>query len=158
MDDIIAVIDANQAPGVRGPIRKAMPSKFQTETLPTIEKVLKWGAVPVALVVAFFVSYYSDALFGRGDAGLDASARTKFVDSTAQACLQAQNADPASKAFSPAVIDQYCHCYANGMADRLSDDDLKALAAMERSASVSKMQPIIEAASAPCLRALPKAN
>jgi hypothetical protein len=61
----------------------------------TIEKVLRWGVVPVVLVVAFFVSYYSDALFGRGDAGLDAAARSKFVDSTAQACLQAQNADPA---------------------------------------------------------------
>ena len=53
----------------------------------TIEKVLKWGAVPVALVVAFFVSYYSDALFGRGDAGLDASARSKFVDAVIAALL-----------------------------------------------------------------------
>jgi hypothetical protein len=124
----------------------------------TIERVLKWGAVPLALVVAFFVSRYSDDLFGRGDASLEASARSKFVDSTAQACLQAQNSDPSSKAFSPVVIDQYCRCYANGMADRLSDDDLKGLAAMERSARISKMQPIVEAASAPCLQALPKGN
>jgi hypothetical protein len=91
----------------------------------SIEKVLKWGAVPLALAVAFFVSRYSDELFGRGESGLEASARAKFVDSTAQACLEAQNSDPASKAFSPVVIDQYCHCYANGMADRLSDNDLK---------------------------------
>jgi hypothetical protein len=125
----------------------------------SIEKFLKWGAVPLALVVAFFVSRYSDELFGTSDTtGLDTSARAKFVDSTAQACLQAQNSDPASKAFSPVVIDQYCHCYANGVADRLSDDDLKALATMERSARASKMQPIVEAASAPCLQALPKAN
>jgi len=124
----------------------------------SIEKVLKWGAVPLALVVAFFVSRYSDELFGRGKGGLEASARAKFVDSTAQACLEAQNGDPASKAFSPVVIDQYCHCYANGMADRLSDDDLKVLATMERSARASKMQPIVEAASAPCLNALPRTN
>jgi len=44
------------------------------------------------------------------------------------------------------------------MAHRLSGDDLKALAAMERSTRAGKMQPIIEAASAPCLDALPKAN
>jgi hypothetical protein len=70
----------------------------------------------------------------------------------------AQNSDPASKAFSPDVIDQYCRCYANGIADRLSDDDLKALATMERSARARKMQPMVKAASAPCLKALPKAN
>jgi len=69
-----------------------------------------------------------------------------------------RTANPSSKAFSPVVIDQYCRCYANGMADRLSDDDLKGLAAMERSARISKMQPIVEAASAPCLQALPKGN
>jgi len=80
--------------------------------------------VPLALVVAFFVSRYSDDIFGTSDTGLDATARARF-DSTAQACLRAQNSDPASKAFSPVVIDQYCHCYANGMADRLSDDDLR---------------------------------
>jgi hypothetical protein len=124
----------------------------------SIEKFLKWGAVPMALVVALFVSRYSGELFGTGDTALNAATRAKFVDSTAQACLQAQNSDPASKAFSPEVIDQYCHCYANGMADRLTDDDLKALATMERSARTSKVQPIVEAASAPCLQALPKAN
>jgi hypothetical protein len=124
----------------------------------SVEKVLKWGAVPLALVVAFFVSRYSDELFGAADTGIAISARAKFVDSTAKACLQAQNSDPASKAFSPAIIDQYCHCYANGMADRLSDDDLKALATMERSARAGKIQPIVEAASAPCLKALPSAN
>jgi hypothetical protein len=88
----------------------------------SIERFLKWGAVPLALVVAFFVSRYSDDIFGTSDTGLDATARARFVDSTAQACLVAQNSDPASKAFSPVVIDQYCHCYADGMADRLSDD------------------------------------
>ena len=101
---------------------------------------------------------HSDDFFGSSDTGLDASARTRFVDSTAQACLQAQNSDPASKAFSPVVINRYCHCYANGMADRPADDNLKALAAMERSARARKMQPMVEAASAPCLKALPKAN
>jgi hypothetical protein len=124
----------------------------------SIEKFLKWGAVPLALVVALFVSRYSGELFGTGETAVNAVARSRFVESTAQACLQAQNSDPASKAFSPEVIDQYCRCYANGMADRLSDDDLKALATMERSARVSKVQPIVEAASAPCLQALPKAN
>jgi len=124
----------------------------------SIERFLKWGAVPLALVVAFFVSRYSDDIFGTSDTGLAATARARFVDSTAQACLQAQNSDPASKAFSPVVIDQYCHCYANGIADRLSDDDLKALATMERSARARKMQPMVEAASAPCLKAPPKAN
>jgi hypothetical protein len=124
----------------------------------SIEKFLKWGAVPLALVIAFFVSRYSGELFGTGDTALNAATRSKFVDSTAQACLQAQNSDPASKAFSPEVIDQYCHCYANGMADRLTDDDLKALATLERSARASKVQPIVEAASAPCLQALPKTN
>jgi hypothetical protein len=124
----------------------------------TIEKVLKWCAVPLALVIALVVSRYSGELFGTVETGLDASARAGFVDTTSQACLQAQTSDPASRAFSSVVLDQYCHCYANGMADRLSDDDLKTLATMERSARADKMQPIIEAASAPCLRALPKPN
>ena len=148
--------------GLSRRLRQAQAERsFQTETLRisavSIERFLKWGAVPLALVVAFFVSRYSDDIFGTSDTGLDATARARF-DSTAQACLRAQNSDPASKAFSPVVIDQYCHCYANGMADRLSDDDLRALATMERSARARKMQPMVEAASAPCLKALPKAN
>lgn len=123
-----------------------------------MERLLKWIAVPLALVVAFFVSRYSDDLFGGGEAGLDAAARAGFVDSTAKACLLAQISDPASKAFSQAVIDQYCRCYANGMADRLTDADLEGLKAMEKSTRAAKMQPIVEAASAPCLKALPAAN
>jgi hypothetical protein len=123
-----------------------------------IERVLKWSAVPLALVVAFFAARYSDALFGTNDTGLDLSARTGFVDATAQACLQAQSSDPAGKAFSQAVLEQYCRCYASGVAGRLSDDDLKTLKAMDKSARTNKMQPIVEAASAPCLEALPKAN
>jgi hypothetical protein len=72
--------------------------------------------------------------------------------------LWRRTATRPARAFSPDVIDQYCHCYANGIADRLSDDDLKALATMERSARARKLQPMVEAASAPCLKALPKAN
>jgi len=35
----------------------------------SIERFLKWGAVPLALVVAFFVSRYSDDILGRSDTG-----------------------------------------------------------------------------------------
>ena len=34
----------------------------------SIERFLKWGAVPLALVVALFVSRYSDDIFGTSDA------------------------------------------------------------------------------------------
>jgi hypothetical protein len=38
----------------------------------SIEKLLKWGAVPLALVIALFVSRYSGELFGTGDTALNA--------------------------------------------------------------------------------------
>lgn len=125
----------------------------------SIERFLKWGAVPLALVVAFFVSRYGDDIFGTSDTGLDATARARFVDSTAPGLPCGAEQRPGQQGvFAGCHRPVLAIAMPTAIADRLSDDDLKALATMERSARARKLQPMVEAASALCLKALPKAN
>jgi hypothetical protein len=71
-------------------------SQFE-ETLPSIERFLKWGAVPLALVVAFFVSRDSDDIFGTSDTGLDATARA--MERSARARKMQPMIEAASRAL-----------------------------------------------------------
>jgi hypothetical protein len=70
--------------------------------------------------------------------------RASFVVGVANACLRKYDAD---KKVNPAIprplVEQYCRCYANGLADRASKSELK-------SEDPTIMDPIIQAARKPC--------
>ena len=91
------------------------------------------------------------------DLGLTGPARNTFVESSFQTCFREARNDPANKAMDVAILAQYCVCYSNQMADRLANDDLKALdaaVATDSAALSAKMQPLIQASAETCISKL----
>ena len=64
----------------------------------------------------------------RGE-GLTGQIRLAFYEASARSCLKAQIDAPANKNLPVAALYGYCTCYSNGMADRLSDDEVRSLEA-----------------------------
>ena len=64
----------------------------------------------------------------RGE-GLTGQIRLAFYEASARSCLKAQIDAPANKSLPVAALYGYCTCYSNGMADRLSDDEVRSLEA-----------------------------
>jgi hypothetical protein len=85
-------------------------------------------------------------------AGLTGTARTSFVEGATNGCLKEQARRP--RPFPSAIISQYCVCYANAVADRLSTDEVKRQEAMSTKEQDMAMDPIVAAAGRQCASAL----
>jgi hypothetical protein len=83
--------------------------------------------------------------------GLTGVERSSFVEGATNNCLREQQRNPLP--LSPSAISQYCKCYANGVADRLSVNQIKAQEAMGPTEQAAAMRPLIEAAARPCTTA-----
>jgi hypothetical protein len=116
----------------------------------------KWIAGPLAFGLAFVVVKYGTQWVREGEPGLTGSTRTGFVDSANRECVATQTRDPANKDISAKMISDYCICYANGMADRLSVRELKQYSEIEKEHAVKAMQSRVTAAAEPCLDAVAK--
>ena len=93
------------------------------------------------------------------DTGLTGPSRSAFVESSFQTCFKEARDDPANKTTDVAIIAQYCVCYSNQMADRLVNDDLKALEAAiatDSAAIEAKMNPLVQASAEICIARLRK--
>jgi hypothetical protein len=83
--------------------------------------------------------------------GLVGPARSSFVKGVADSCLREQNRKPLP--ISASSVAQYCKCYANGLADRLSVSQLNAQEKMGERERGAAMKPIVESAAKPCVAA-----
>jgi hypothetical protein len=91
------------------------------------------------------------------ETGLTGPGRNNFVESSFQTCFREARGDPANKAVEVAILAQYCVCFSNEMADRLANDDLKALdaaVATDNAGLKAKMQPLIKASAETCIAKL----
>ena len=68
--------------------------------------------------------------------------RSMLVESTMGSCERGKNARPATAAVQASVWTEYCRCYGNGVADRLSMNDLKT--------DPATLTPIFHAAEKAC--------
>jgi len=111
-------------------------------------------AVPI-IALGLGLLGYKYATLGSDDnvEGLTGKARSAFVETSIDTCVK-----QADKSFSPEIISQYCRCYANGMADRLSKNELKLLTNMKQAEALAAMQPKIDAAADVCQNGLPPAR
>jgi hypothetical protein len=62
--------------------------------------------------------------------GLTGQIRLAFYEAAARSCLKAQIDAAANKGFPVAALYGYCTCYSSGMADKLTDDEVKSLEAI----------------------------
>jgi hypothetical protein len=76
---------------------------------------------------------------------LSGPARSMLVESTMGSCERGKNARPSTAAVQASVWTEYCRCFANGVADRFSLDDLKA------PSDTARLTPISQAAEKACV-------
>jgi hypothetical protein len=101
-------------------------------------------------------------LFGKCALGLEQSApdsevRTTFVEAAMRSCLKTQLDAPTNKGVPVSALYDYCKCNASGMADNISNDEVKTL---EATGSQEKyrtaMQSRLEASAKMCLEEIRK--
>ena len=103
----------------------------------------QWGWLATALLVA----QCDLGLAG----GLTGTVRERFIAGVLGTCLGAQTKNLA--ALPAAAVGEFCRCYANGLADRLTIEELKAQDAMSQDQQKAAMRPLVEAVGRPCLAA-----
>src|SRR5262249_36284362 len=97
-------------------------------------------AVAFALVFALVFGRFGRQWLQENDnnPGLTGEVRSQFVQSAVSSCIKSAPSNNELATLSPSVISQYCTCYANGLADRLSFNEVtstqnpdKAMEALE---------------------------
>jgi predicted RecA/RadA family phage recombinase len=81
--------------------------------------------------------------------GLKGAARSSFVAEATNACLREHARDPVP--LPATSINQYCQCYANGVADRVSEGQMRAQETMDAKEQAAAMRPIVQAAAKACI-------
>jgi hypothetical protein len=132
-----------------------VPSAHAAEGRPA--RFAKWVAGALAFGLAFVAAKSGTQWVREGEPGLTGSTRTTFVENAVRECVATQNRDPANKGISHKLISDYCLCYANGVADRVSVRELKQYSEIGQERAVKAMESKIAAAGEPCLDAAAKA-
>jgi hypothetical protein len=89
------------------------------------------------------------------ETGLTGSARNEFVENAFRVCLQKQRHAANEAKF--AKLAQYCVCYSNHLADRISPEDNKALDELfwkDRTQLAARLRPILDGLAEDCAHAL----
>ena len=121
-----------------------------------MNKFIKWIAGPIVFGLAFFAIKYGVQWIRNDHQGLTGANRSAFVEGAVGACLKKQKDDPINKGISDLLISQYCNCYANGMADIVSVNELKSFATMGTDQKIGTMRPKADAVVKLCLEAASK--
>lgn len=104
----------------------------------------------VVLVFSFVSS------IAAAETGLTGAARNEFVENAFKVCLQRRVTQGQSEA-KVAKLAQYCVCYSNRLADRISPEENKALDALfatDKAELAARLQPILDGVAEGCAYAL----
>jgi len=113
--------------------------------------ITRW--IAAAAIAIFSVNIQ----FARSDQGLTGEVRTTFVEATTRSCLKTQLDAPSKRAFPVSAIYDYCKCNANGLADKISIDEVKFLeSAGSEQRTQTAMRVRLEASAKSCLEATRK--
>jgi hypothetical protein len=111
--------------------------------------VLHLLVAPAACGAALFMY----AALAAHAAGLTGPDRAGFVDSALRECMKEAL---GNKSVPAAVTSQFCTCYAQGMADGMSNAELKSLEAMDEEKASAMLEPRMEAISKSCMARIKK--
>ena len=113
-----------------------------------MRNIARWTA-PAAIAI-----FLASVQFARSDQGLTGDVRTTFVEAAMRSCLKAQLDAGDNMRLPVSALYEYCKCYASGMADKISNAEVKTL---EATGSEEKyqtaMQARLEASAKMCLEA-----
>ena len=92
-----------------------------------VRKIIGSIAGPSALALVYL---HTDASVRTAwGEGLTGAIRMTFFEASSRSCLRMQIDAPANKGLPVSALYDYCKCYSNGMADKLSDDEVRSLEA-----------------------------
>jgi hypothetical protein len=83
------------------------------------------GSEAGAAVARFIDSFVVLNVRGGADGGITGRVRDSFVTNAIQSCLKKQNNSPENAGLSAETITRYCVCYANGLANVTTNDELR---------------------------------
>lgn len=79
-------------------------------------------------IFCFNLAYITVGWIRNNDVGLNGNFRKDFVEAAVPSCFERQRSDPLNRGASDEVIIEFCNCYAAGLADKFSINELKSLA------------------------------
>lgn len=116
-----------------------------------MRNIAKWTA-PAAITI-----FSASVQFAWSDQGLTGDVRTTFVEAATRSCLRTQLDAPTNKGVPVSALYDYCKCNATGMADKISNDEVKTLeATRSEDRSRTAMQARMEASAKLCLETIRK--
>jgi hypothetical protein len=138
--------------------RRQLKNPPKRAKLATILTVIFLGGCVIVLAHQFLSgpAPYATLVMENDIEGLTGRTRSEFVESAAATCVKSQNNHPENKDISASIISQYCNCYASGMADRVSPNEMRSLGIGKKDQStwLAIMQPKIDAAADACISRL----
>jgi hypothetical protein len=81
---------------------------------------------PIAFGLAF-IAIEGGVNLAWSDQGLTGQIRVTFTEASMRSCLKNQIDAPGNTGVLVSVLYEYCKCYSNGMADRISNDEARTL-------------------------------
>jgi hypothetical protein len=82
--------------------------------------------------------------------GLTGADRDSFVNASTSSCVSTAQADPRNASLGADVIQQYCSCYSNKMADSISPSEAQSLNTADATRIQQVLGPRIQAAVTAC--------
>ena len=107
------------------------------------------------LIAIILISLVAPSI-ASAEMGLTGAARNDFVETAFRVCLQKRLSAAQSDAKA-AKIAQYCVCYSDRLADRISPEDNKALDELferDKTELAARLQPILQGVAEGCAYAL----
>ena len=78
-----------------------------------------------ALAAAAIAIFLANVHLAWSNQGLTGEVRTTFVEAATRSCLKTQLDAPINKGVPVSALYDYCKCNASGMADKVSNDEVK---------------------------------
>jgi hypothetical protein len=119
--------------------------------------IIGWTAWAIAFALAYSAAQYGVPYVLGQQSGLTGAVRDSFVGAAIRTCTAQQFNAPANAGIAKPLLISYCSCYANGLADRMSVNQLRENDDLTESEKLAKMKPAIAAAGPPCVAELAKA-
>jgi hypothetical protein len=113
---------------------------------------LRGTATVIAFSAAAAAVRFGQDYLKNDHAGLSGTTRAEFVSNAIETCQKTQFSDPQNHRMDRQIIISYCDCYANSMADRTSNNDLRSIGpTVIKDTIPERFKKVINAASDYCI-------
>jgi hypothetical protein len=118
--------------------------------------IIGWIAWTLAFGSAFFLVRFGVPYVRGQQAGLSGPTRDAYVGAAIRTCTAKQVNAPENASIPKPMLISFCNCYANGLADGTSFDELNSTSGLTEADKITKMKPLIEVVAKACTEELGK--